>query len=173
MKFPAKPKLNDIRHTGFRPQVVGCFVFESSLLFVYSKEHDLWQLPQGGIDNNETVEQAFWREMQEELGKNFIDSCERHIELFGDDKIEFPYEAQGSRELITDEGENVIMKGKKYFFILCKVKSDIIDITKTEFQNYKWCDFETALDTADKIYQKGKKRIVNSIIILLKNKKIL
>ena len=29
-----------------------------------------WQMPQGGIDDNEDPEQAVWREMSEEIGTN-------------------------------------------------------------------------------------------------------
>ena len=29
-----------------------------------------WQMPQGGIDENEDPEQAVWREMEEEIGTN-------------------------------------------------------------------------------------------------------
>ena len=29
-----------------------------------------WQMPQGGIDENENPEEAVWREMQEEIGTN-------------------------------------------------------------------------------------------------------
>ena len=29
-----------------------------------------WQMPQGGIDENENPEEAVWREMMEEIGTN-------------------------------------------------------------------------------------------------------
>ena len=29
-----------------------------------------WQMPQGGIDDNEKPEEAVWREMMEEIGTN-------------------------------------------------------------------------------------------------------
>lgn len=32
-----------------------------------------WQMPQGGMQNNETIEQAVYREMHEELGTNHAD----------------------------------------------------------------------------------------------------
>ena len=37
-----------------------------------------WQMPQGGIDENENPEEAVWREMMEEIGTNnasLINSC--------------------------------------------------------------------------------------------------
>ena len=32
-----------------------------------------WQMPQGGIDENENPEEAVWREMMEEIGTNKAD----------------------------------------------------------------------------------------------------
>ena len=32
-----------------------------------------WQMPQGGIDENENPEEAVWREMKEEIGTNNAD----------------------------------------------------------------------------------------------------
>ena len=32
-----------------------------------------WQMPQGGIDDNEKPEEAVWREMMEEIGTNNAD----------------------------------------------------------------------------------------------------
>ena len=31
-----------------------------------------WQMPQGGIDENENPEEAVWREMMEEIGTNNV-----------------------------------------------------------------------------------------------------
>ena len=33
-------------------------------------ESGYWQMPQGGIDENENPEEAVWREMLEEIGTN-------------------------------------------------------------------------------------------------------
>ena len=67
-KEPTLEELDKDRSDGLRPSVVGCFLNSGKILFVYQKTHQLWQLPQGGVDNHETTIDAFKREMTEELG---------------------------------------------------------------------------------------------------------
>lgn len=83
MKTPSLKEIDSIRSQGLRPEVVGCFVSSKKILFVYKKEHHLWQLPQGGIENKEKIEKAALREMTEELGQSFVDSCQKNINLIG------------------------------------------------------------------------------------------
>ena len=54
----------------FRQSVVGVFVNDRGkiLLGERSDAHGAWQLPQGGIDDGESPEDALRREMREELG---------------------------------------------------------------------------------------------------------
>lgn len=159
--------LDKIRKQGFRPVVVGCFVDDGKVLFLYQKKHDLWQLPQGGIDNRESVEQAMRREMNEELGEEFTKSM-GEIEIIGEDQIVFPAATQGSRDLQTDDGDGVYMKGKKYFFVLVKTDQEGLDMHKSEFDDYKWLAYSEAMILCDQIYQKGKKRITLKALCVLK-----
>ncbi|MFA6422555.1 MAG: NUDIX domain-containing protein [Candidatus Buchananbacteria bacterium] len=161
-------EIDQIRKSGYRPQVVGCFLKDKKILFVYKKEYDLWQLPQGGIDNKEIIEDAFFRETGEELGDKFLKSCDKNILLVGDDKVDFPSSTQGARDLKDDLGEKIFMKGKCYFFICCQVNDDKIDISDTEFDDYKWISYEEAINLCNSIYQKGKKRITIKALNLLK-----
>jgi len=152
--------IDDIRQKGFRPQVVGCFLNNNKILFLYKKKHSLWQLPQGGIDNKETVRQAIKREMQEELGEKFIKNCDFYnIEITEEAQLEFPKKTKGSRDLKTDTGKEMFMKGKRYLFIKIKVNSPELDIDQTEFDNHKWLNFKDAIILSNKIYQIGKRKI--------------
>jgi len=108
MKQPTISEIDQIRNEGFRPQIVGCFLNDKKILFLYKKKHDLWQFPQGGIDNGETVEVAFFREMAEELGEEFAKSCNKNILLIGSDEVNFPAHSQGSRELKNDTGQDIL-----------------------------------------------------------------
>lgn len=161
-------EIDKIREKGFRPQVVGCFLNKGRLLLVYKKEHDLWQLPQGGIDNRETMEEALVREMKEELGERFINVSTENISLISEAKVEFPLNKQDARNLETDADKTITMKGKKYFFLAAIALEPNIDIAETEFDNYKWVSYEEGTILAKKIYQKGKKRVTLKVLNKLK-----
>lgn len=159
MKQLTVSEINQIRERGLRPQVVGCFLHAKKILFLYSHEHELWQLPQGGIDNGEDIEVAFFREMREEIGSEFIEVCDKNISLFGEDKVEFPTHSQNSRELKNDAGQTILMKGKKYFFVYANTDVSAIDISQSEFNDFKWVSFKEGLALCEEMTQKGKKRI--------------
>lgn len=157
--------IDEIRKSAYRPQVVACFIYNKKLLFVYKKKYNLWQLAQGAIDNEETIEDAVVREMTEELGGDFVNASDmENIQVVGDDEITFPEETQGSRELKTDAGEKVFMLGKRYLFIAIPTENDALNIHDTEFNDSKWLDYDESLELASHIYQKGKKRITLKII---------
>jgi putative (di)nucleoside polyphosphate hydrolase len=163
MKFINLEEINKIRNKGFRPQIVGCFLNNKKILFLYKKKHDLWQFPQGGIENNETINNAFFRETKEELGEEFVEACDKNIFLIGEDKIIFPLHNQNSRELKNNAGKSIFMKGKKYFFIGAKTKANF-NVFNSEFDDFRWTSFKEAIALCDKIYQAGKKRItVNAL----------
>jgi 8-oxo-dGTP pyrophosphatase MutT (NUDIX family) len=159
MEQPITAEIDQIRKSGFRPQIVGCFLHEKKILFLYKRKHDLWQLPQGGVDNGNDINAAYLREMTEEIGSKFIDSCDKKISLFGEDKVEFPMHSQNSRELRNDAGQDIFMKGKKYFFVYVSANIDVIDISQSEFDDFKWVSFEDGLALCEEMQQKGKKRI--------------
>ena len=97
--------------------------------------------------------------MTEEIGSGFINSCAKEISLFHDDKIEFPSQTQDSRELRNDAGQAIFMKGKKYFFVYIKANVNAIDISQSEFEDFRWTSLEEGLILCEKMQQKGKKRI--------------
>lgn len=168
MKYPTQKELNQIRSSGFRPQVVGCFLNDKKILFLFAKKHALWQLPQGGVDNGENLKIAFSREMTEELGQKFLGNCDKKLSLFGNDEIAFSAHNQNSRELKNDAGETIFMKGKKYFFLASQAKSQKLDISQTEFDDFLWVSFKEGLILCNKIYQTNKKRLTINTLNLLK-----
>lgn len=165
--------LDNIRTAGFRSEVVGCFLFEKKLLFLYKKEYDLWQFPQGEIKNNETPGDALFREMTEELGGNFVENCTDTAHFFYSDEISFKAYDMIGRDLQDDTGKSIKMIGKHYLFFYIIAETDKIDIQKTEFDTYEWLDYGKSHETVNDIYQTGKKRIYNKAISTLKKLEIL
>ena len=54
---------------GYRPNVGIILTNERNQVFWARRSgHDGWQFPQGGVKNNETVDQAMYRELYEETG---------------------------------------------------------------------------------------------------------
>jgi len=158
MKLPGLKEIDAIRKTGLRPGVVACFLHDKKILFLFKEEYNLWQLPQGGIDNQESIEQAIVREMNEELGNDFAASLKINS-LVGDNQVNFPTHNKNSRELKTDASDNIFMEGKKYFFIAIDTDISDLDIKKTEFDDFKWLDYGGAIEVASMISQQGKRRV--------------
>lgn len=176
MVGPSPEKINDIRKRGFRPQAVGCILNkDKKLLLLFKREYRLWQLPQGGIENWESVNQALTRELTEELGEKFMNRCLVPKELILKfDQVEFPLETRESRKLISDEGEEILLRGKAYFFCLLRFSGDIrLNIKNTEFDDYIWASYEQAESLARQIYQPGKRRITLSVLKALQRKDLI
>ena len=77
---------------GYRPNV-GIVLFNSTgqVLWARRSRHDGWQFPQGGIEQGETVEQAAYRELYEEVGLR-----PQNVELVGRTRNWLRYDVPGS-----------------------------------------------------------------------------
>ncbi len=173
MKEPTLKEIDDIRKKQLRPQIVACILHQRKLLFVYQPKFQLWQLPQGGIDNQENIRQTVRREMTEELGKDFAKNLQiDRMKIIGADKIIFPQQTQGTRPLQTDSGRKIFMLGKKYFFIVIPSATGHLPQPR-EFAGYHWADYRQALKIANSTKQKGKQRLLKQIIKKLKDNNLL
>lgn len=170
LKDPTLEEMDDLRKQGIRPSVVGCFINDKKILLAYQKSFNLWQLPQGGVNNHETTKDAFFRELGEEVTEDFLKNCSQDIKLVAVDKIEFPPSKQGLRDMITDSGESVVMKGKYYYYYICEAKKTDITIAATEFEDIKWLNFDEAYKLVHETNTGGKLRITSNVLHLLKDK---
>lgn len=172
-KNPTLEELDNLRKAGLRPSVVGCFINNKKILLVYQKVHNLWQLPQGGIDNGQNLEQAFSKEMSEEVTEDFFKNVETPAQLIAEDKIEFPPSKQNLREMKSDAGEPLQMKGKYYYFMVANSKVTDLTIGATEFDDYKWLNYDEAVKLIKDTNTGGKLRITNMILNRLKDKNLI
>ena len=163
-------EIDEIRKKGLRPQVVCFCVNEGSVLLLHKSEYKMWMVPQGGIDNKESAEKAIYRELSEELGSTFIDSIVGKPVYLGEGEVAFNEKLYGDRDLETDSGEKIVMKGKKYFYFAVEINSKNVKIEKVEFDDLFWLDYQAARYLLEKTKQLNKKLLNVKILDILKDK---
>lgn len=162
---PTIEQLDKIREAGFRPGVVACILHNNKLLMFYKKDHKLWQLPQGGIDTTEVPLAALKREVETELGADLFANLDFSNALYLlTDKMEFKPGRHAIGTIETTTGKEINMLGKEYFFYALNAKSDQVNISQSEFDEFFWVSYKEGFFLADKMYQKGKKRITQKVL---------
>lgn len=117
----------------YRPVVVAIIknTAEQIIVVQSAKNREEWYLPQGGIDEGETIESALFRELHEELG------LLRNDLLFKD--------CLGFEDLDAEEtriDKRGFTRGKRYFF--CAVtylgSNENLRLNQQEVSAYLWVD---------------------------------
>ena len=123
--------------TGYRLNVAMIVLNkENKSLFCKRRNTDNWQFPQGGVDEDETIESAMFRELNEEVGLN-----EENVEI----------KAVTTNLIYYDIPKNIRsrvlgrkFKGQAQKEFLLKLISGEIDLNKEnipEFYKYTWVPF--------------------------------
>ncbi|MCK4875455.1 MAG: RNA pyrophosphohydrolase [Sulfurimonas sp.] len=100
---------------------------------------DVWQFPQGGIDEGEEVYEALFRELEEEIGTDKVDVIAEYPEWISYD---FPPK-------IAKNMKPYIGQKQKYFLVKLKKSAKINIQTKhPEFSDYKFVGVDEALATS-------------------------
>ena len=122
---------------GYRPNV-GIVLFNSTgqVLWARRSRHDGWQFPQGGIEQGETVEQAAYRELYEEVGLR-----PQNVELVGRTRNWLRYDVPGSLR-----SRSTTFKGQKQVWFLMKMLASdhaiCLDHSEApEFYRWRWVDY--------------------------------
>ncbi len=165
MNMPNLEQLDKYRQEGFRPGVVMCLISNKKILMVYKKDYKLWQIPQGGINNKEEANKTLPRVAQEEMGEDFADKIDYGLAQYVDlDQMEFKPGRHQIAALIDDRGKEITMLGKVYFFVALQCEDEKLDITQSQFDQHYWMSFREAYFLAERIYQRGKRRITMKIL---------
>ncbi|MBN7818442.1 RNA pyrophosphohydrolase [Bowmanella sp. Y26] len=97
-----------------------------------------WQFPQGGIDQGETVEQAMYRELHEEVGLQPQD-----VEILGVTKNWVRYKLP--KRLIRQGSDPVCIGQKQKWFLLrltCKEEDvNLLHSGHPEFDDWRWVSY--------------------------------
>ncbi len=121
---------------------------------------EVWQFPQGGIDEGEEVKEALFRELEEEIGTDAVTIVHEYPEWISYD---FPPK-------IAQRMQPWIGQKQKYFLV--KLDGDAkIDIATEhpEFSDYKFVGVDEVL----KISASFKKDVYESVINYFKNEGLL
>jgi len=97
---------------------------------------DIWQFPQGGIDEGEEVKEALFREMEEEIG-----TLEAEIVAEYPEWISYDFPEKIAKKMKPYKGQT-----QRYFLMKLKDGAKIdLDTKHPEFANYKFVPLEDVL----------------------------
>ncbi len=98
---------------------------------------DVWQFPQGGIDEGETPKEALLRELKEEIGTNEVEIlCEYP------DWLQYDFPGKIAKKMYPYDGQK-----QKYFLVKLKKSAKVNLKTKhPEFESYKFVKFDEIFD---------------------------
>ncbi|OOR99393.1 RNA pyrophosphohydrolase [Canicola haemoglobinophilus] len=124
---------------GYRPNV-GIVICNSKRQVLWAKRYgqNSWQFPQGGINDNETAEQAMYRELYEEVGLTPKD-----VKILYVSKHWLRYKLP--KRLLRYDSQPICIGQKQRWFLLQLVsdeKSINMQRTKSpEFDGWRWVSF--------------------------------
>jgi putative (di)nucleoside polyphosphate hydrolase len=102
-----------------------------------------WQMPQGGIDDNENPEEAVWREMMEEIGTN-----RANLFKISDQWVKYNIPQETLDRLPW--GKEYIGQSQKWFiFKFSGHNKDInVETQNPEFSEWRWMNSKELVDNA-------------------------
>jgi len=125
-----------IAMVSYRPNVAACVVNPAGSLLICERASipGAWQFPQGGVDPGESLEQALFREVREEVGLE-----PRHYEVMRRGKgyrYLYPQDARGKK--LRKHGSH----GQEQTYFLCHLKPGAPQVNVNqrprEFRAYRW-----------------------------------
>ena len=124
---------------------VGIMILNSKNEILVARRLDhpsgFWQMPQGGIDDNENPEEAVWREMMEEIGTN-------NAELIKMSSQWINYKIPQDTLDRLPWGKKYVGQTQKWFvFRFTGQESDInVETENPEFSEWKWAKPNSLVD---------------------------
>ena len=147
--------------TGYRLNVAMIVLNEDNkVLFCKRRNTENWQFPQGGVDENENIESAMFRELNEEVGLE-----KENIEIKAVSQNLIYYDIPKSIRSRVLGGK---FKGQAQKYFLLKLISGDVDLNREntpEFDEYSWVPFWYPLNQVVDL----KKEAYRSALIELKN----
>ena len=124
---------------GYRPNV-GIILCNKHRMLFWGRRvgQNAWQFPQGGIKEDETPEQAMYRELEEEVGLK-----PEHVEILGSTEDWLRYRLP--KRYIRRNSRPVCIGQKQRWFllrVLCEENDFCLDRSPTpEFDHWRWVKY--------------------------------
>lgn len=124
---------------GYRPNV-GIILSNTAgqVLWARRSGHDAWQFPQGGISENESPEDAMFRELWEEVGLE-----RHHVKIISSTRGWLRYRLP--RRFVRHDNNPVCIGQKQKWFLLHMLSDDeSVVLNKThppEFDGWRWVSY--------------------------------
>ena len=124
---------------GYRPNVgIVLLKADGSVFWARRVGHDGWQFPQGGMNTDETPQEAMFRELEEETGLR-----PEHVELLGATPGWLRYRLP--KRYIRHREKPLCVGQKQVWFLLSLIGSEndlcLDHAPKPEFDHFRWVDF--------------------------------
>ncbi|WP_091334887.1 RNA pyrophosphohydrolase [Allochromatium warmingii] len=128
-----------IDHDGFRPNV-GIILSNRDRRLFWGRRlgQNAWQFPQGGINPDETPEQAMFRELEEEVGL-----CERQVTILGCTRgwLRYHLPKRYIRRQYSSSGPICVGQKQVWFMLRVDCGEDAFCLDRTdkpEFDAWRW-----------------------------------
>ncbi|WP_439294437.1 RNA pyrophosphohydrolase [Lonepinella sp. BR2882] len=150
---------------GYRPNV-GIVICNQNGQVLWAKRYgqNSWQFPQGGINDNETPEQAMYRELYEEVGLS-----KKDVRIVCSSKHWLRYKLP-KRLLRHDSKPICIGQKQKWFLLQLMIDEKTIDMncSKTpEFDGWRWVSFwypvRQVVSFKREVYRKAMKEFASAL----------
>ena len=113
---------------------------------------DVWQFPQGGIDEGEEVKEALFRELEEEIGTDKVEIVAEYPEWIS---YEFPPK-------IANKMQPWIGQKQRYFLVKLQKDAKInIQTAHPEFSDYKFVEVDEVLKQSASFKQDVYESVIN------------
>ncbi|MEA1954998.1 MAG: RNA pyrophosphohydrolase [Campylobacterota bacterium] len=142
----------------YRPNVAAIIVSnnypQKKEIFIAQRNdlEDVWQFPQGGIDEGEEVKEALFRELEEEIGTNKVKIIAEFPEW-----ISYDFPSKVAKNMKPWIGQR-----QKYFLVKLKKSAKInINTKHPEFNDYKFVKVDDVLHLSASFKQDVYEKVID------------